>query len=204
MAQITAPDGRALFGTGQKWIEKGDRIVLLGSNGAGKTQMIHAVLASITAPEATPFIKAVPTLVLGYSDQHLGQLPTAATPFALVSKWTEADSTARNLMANAGIRADWQGRAILALSGGQKARLAMLLLRLAHPNFFILEEPTNHLDIEGQEALQNELCAVSATCLVVSHDRHFIRSVGTRFWQISGKALTEVDNPERFFATQLG
>lgn len=204
MAQISAPDGRALFGTGQKWIEKGDRVVLLGGNGAGKTQMIRAVLAAITAPETTPLIKAVPTLVLGYSDQHLGQLPATATPFALVSKWTQADSTARNLLAGAGIRADWQSRVLSALSGGQKARLAMLLLRLASPNFYVLDEPTNHLDIEGQEALQNELCAMGATCLVVSHDRHFIRNIGTRFWQITGKTLTEVDTPEPFFSQQMG
>jgi ATPase subunit of ABC transporter with duplicated ATPase domains len=79
----------------------------------------------------------------------------------------------------------------------------MLLLRLARPNFYVLDEPTNHLDIEGQESLQAELCDVAATCLLVSHDRHFIRAVGTRFWQIKGKTLAEVDGPEAFFAEQL-
>jgi len=204
-AQITAPDGRALLNTGQKWIEKGDRVVLLGSNGAGKTQMIRAVLAAIeqAALGGDGAIKAVPSLALGYSDQHLSQLPDSATPFDLVTKLTEADSTARSLLASAGMRADWQGRRIAALSGGQKARLAMLLLRLARPNFYVLDEPTNHLDIEGQESLQAELCDVAATCLLVSHDRHFIRAVGTRFWQIKGKTLAEVDGPEAFFAEQL-
>jgi ATPase subunit of ABC transporter with duplicated ATPase domains len=102
------------------------------------------------------------------------------------------------------MRADWQGRAISALSGGQKARLAILLVRLARPNIYVLDEPTNHLDIDGQEALQNELCTVGATSLVVSHDRHFIRSVGTRFWQITGKTVAKVDIPEPFFTLQLG
>jgi ATPase subunit of ABC transporter with duplicated ATPase domains len=201
MAQITAPNGRALFGTGQKWIEPGQRVVLLGSNGAGKSQMLRAVLAAIA--EGAEAIKAAPSLVHGYSDQHLAQLPSAATPFELVSKLTEADATARSLLAGAGMRPDLQGRKVATLSGGQKARLAMLLLRLARPNFYILDEPTNHLDIEGQDALQSELQAIGATCLLVSHDRHFVRAVGTRFWHITGKTLTEVDSPEPFFAREM-
>jgi ATPase subunit of ABC transporter with duplicated ATPase domains len=74
------------------------------------------------------------------------------------------------------------------LSGGQKARLAMLLLRLAKPNFYLLDEPTNHLDIEGQEALEAELLTQGATCLLVSHDRSFVRTVSYSpiFGQISG------------------
>jgi ATPase subunit of ABC transporter with duplicated ATPase domains len=200
-AQINAPDGRELFRTGQKWIEKGDRVVLLGANGAGKTQMIRAVLAAIQGAEGA--IKSVPTLALGYSDQMLSQLPDKATPFDLVTRQTEADSTARNLLAGAGVKTDWQGKSVAKLSGGQKARLAMLLLRLSNPNFYLLDEPTNHLDIEGQEALEGELLTQGATCLLVSHDRHFVRAVGSRFWQIIGKRLIEVEEPEAFFATEI-
>jgi ATPase subunit of ABC transporter with duplicated ATPase domains len=90
------------------------------------------------------------------------------------------------------------------LSGGQKARLAMLLLRLAKPNFYLLDEPTNHLDIEGQEALEAELLTQGATCLLVSHDRSFVRTVGTRFWLIDKKRLIEVDDPEAFFNEEIG
>ncbi len=200
-AAIRAPDGRDLFRTGQKWIEKGDRVVLLGANGAGKTQMIRAVLAAIQGAEGA--IRSVPSLALGYSDQMLSQLPGQATPFDLVTRQTAADSTARNLLAGAGVKSDWQGKPVAKLSGGQKARLAMLLLRLSDPNFYLLDEPTNHLDIEGQEALEEELLGQGATCLLVSHDRHFVRSVGSRFWQIIGKRLTEVDDPEPFFAAEL-
>jgi ATPase subunit of ABC transporter with duplicated ATPase domains len=76
----------------------------------------------------------------------------------------------------------------------------MLALRLTNPNFYLLDEPTNHLDIEGQEALESELMAQQASCLLVSHDRDFIRNVGNRFWQIDGKRLVEVESPEGFFA----
>ncbi|MGL4321912.1 MAG: hypothetical protein ACRCS3_13720 [Paracoccaceae bacterium] len=73
---------------------------------------------------------------------------------------------------------------------------------VSNPNFYLLDEPTNHLDIEGQQALEGELLAHDATCLLVSHDRSFVRNVGTRFWQIRGKTLVEADTPEAFFASQ--
>lgn len=199
-AAIATPDGRALFSTGQKWIERGDRVVILGRNGAGKSRLVAAILAGIGGDDAG--IKAASTLALGYSDQMLAQLPDAATPFALVSR-AVIDQTAKGLLAGAGIKPDWQDKPIVKLSGGQKARLAMLLLRLSDPNFYLLDEPTNHLDIEGQEALESELLTQGATCLLVSHDRNFVRAVGNRFWHIEKRRLIEVDDPEAFFAAEM-
>ncbi|MEI6099438.1 MAG: ABC-F family ATP-binding cassette domain-containing protein [Alphaproteobacteria bacterium] len=200
-AAVTTPDARPLFMTGQKWIEKGDRVVLLGRNGAGKTQLMNAVLRAITTGH--PAIKAPPTLVLGHSDQSLSQLPPKATPFDLVTAFKTGDVLARSQLAGAGIRQDAQNKPLAPLSGGQKARLAMLLLRLQQPNFYLLDEPTNHLDIEGQEALESELLMQGVTCLLVSHDRSFVRNVGTRFWLIDRKRLTEIDDPEGFFTSEL-
>ena len=198
---IATPDGRMLFKTGPKWIEKGDRVVLLGRNGAGKTQMVNALLGAIRHGHAT--IKATPSLVLGHSDQGLAQLQPTATPFDLVTAFKTGDAAARSLLAGAGIRQDAQTKPLAPLSGGQKARLAMLLLRLQQPNFYLLDEPTNHLDIEGQEALESELLTQGATCLLVSHDRSFVRNVGSRFWLIDRKRLVEIDDPEAFFSAEL-
>ncbi|PTE14248.1 ATP-binding cassette domain-containing protein [Pseudogemmobacter blasticus] len=202
-AEVRAPDGRRLFRSGKLWIGPGERVVLLGPNGAGKTQLVRAVLAAHAARETGGgAIRAAAAMRLGHSDQMLAQLPPKATPFALVSARTSADAAARSLLAGAGIRPDWQGRPVLALSGGQKARLALLLLRLERPNFYLLDEPTNHLDIEGQEALEEELRAQGAACLLVSHDRAFIRATGSRFWQITGGRLVEVEGPEAFFRAE--
>jgi ATPase subunit of ABC transporter with duplicated ATPase domains len=201
-ATITTPDHRPLFTTGQKWVERGDRVVILGGNGTGKSRLVTAILAAIQGDQGP--IRAAPTLALGYADQALESLPPKATPFALISAMGPADAQTRSHLASAGIKADWQARPVSALSGGQRARLAMLMLRLAQPNFYLLDEPTNHLDIDGQEALQAELLAHEATCVLVSHDRSFVRAVGTRFWQIIGKKLEEVEGPEPFFATQIG
>jgi ATPase subunit of ABC transporter with duplicated ATPase domains len=75
----------------------------------------------------------------------------------------------------------------------------MLLLRLVQPNFYLLDEPTNHLDIKGQDMLERELIEHGAACLLVSHDRAFVRAVATRIWVISEKRLVEVDDPAPVF-----
>jgi ATPase subunit of ABC transporter with duplicated ATPase domains len=203
-ADLCAPDGRLLFRTGRKWIAPGDRVVVLGPNGSGKTQLVRAILAA--GPQGP--VRRTAGCVLGYCDQMLAQLPPGETPFALVSRLTSADATARSLLAGAGVLPDWQGRKVAVLSGGQRARLALLLLRLQRPNFFLLDEPTNHLDIEGQEALEGELMAQETACLLVSHDRAFLRAVGNRFWQIlpgrRGAMLEEVDSPEPFLRAEAG
>jgi ATPase subunit of ABC transporter with duplicated ATPase domains len=201
---VAAPDGTVLFRIGKQAICHGDRIVLLGPNGAGKTRFVAMLRSAIGDPEAgIPGIKVTPSVVLGHGDQALADLADGDTPFDILNMRFElGDPRIRALLAGAGIGLDLQGKAIGNLSGGQKARLGMLVLRLTNPNFYLLDEPTNHLDIEGQEALEDELLKNEVSCLLVSHDRSFIRNVGNRFWQIEKRKLIEVDDPEAFFASQ--
>ncbi len=200
---VTTPDGRLLYTTGKKWIAQGERVVLLGTNGTGKTQMVKMIHRAITGD--VDGVKTAATLAMAYSDQHLSQLDDDDTPMtAVAGQFDVGDQRARGLLVGAGVDIQMQDTKIGALSGGQKARLAMLVLRLRRPNFYLLDEPTNHLDIEGQEALEDELISHGATCLLVSHDRSFLRNVGNRFWQIDRKRLIEVDDPEPFLAQELG
>jgi ATPase subunit of ABC transporter with duplicated ATPase domains len=92
-----------------------------------------------------------------------------------------------------------QHRPIGVLSPGQKARLGLLALRLTEPNFYLLDEPTNHVDIAGQERLEAEILAHAPTCVVVSHDRSFVAAIATRFLLIERGRMEEVDGPERFY-----
>jgi ATPase subunit of ABC transporter with duplicated ATPase domains len=202
-AAVETPDGQLLFRTGKKFIGKGDRIVLLGPNGAGKTRLLAMLRAAIENPDAAEVgIKATQSLVLGYCDQALADLADADTPMrTIVRRFDVGDQRARALLAGSGLSIELQGRPIGQLSGGQKARLGMLLLRLAQPNFYLLDEPTNHLDIEGQEALETELMDHQASCLLVSHDRNFVRTVGNRFWLIDRRKLVELEGPDGFFAS---
>jgi ATPase subunit of ABC transporter with duplicated ATPase domains len=105
------------------------------------------------------------------------------------------DAQATRLLAGAGFEVAMHGNAISKLSPGQKARLGMLALRLAEPNFYLLDEPTNHVDIPGQEQLEAELLTHGATCFLVSHDWHFVAAVGTRFLHIEGGHAREVSCP---------
>jgi ATPase subunit of ABC transporter with duplicated ATPase domains len=205
-AVVTTPDGTPLFKTGRQFICQGDRIVLLGLNGAGKSRLVSMLKQAIERPEtARDSIKATPSLVLGYGDQALADLADSDTPIGtIIRRFDVGDQRARALLAGAGMTIDMQAKPIGQLSGGQKARLGMLVLRLAEPNFYLLDEPTNHLDIEGQEALESELMAHEASCLLVSHDRSFVRAVGNRFWLIEKKRLVEVEGPEGFFASVGG
>ncbi|SKA38544.1 ATPase components of ABC transporters with duplicated ATPase domains [Enhydrobacter aerosaccus] len=200
--EVRTPDGRALYRTGKLFLHQGDRVVLLGANGAGKSRLIAHVHEAIEADDrGDNGIRVTPSLVLGYADQTLGTLREAETPLdTLGRRFDIAEQKARGLLAAAGIGIDLQERPLGRLSGGQRARLVMLVLRLTNPNFYLLDEPTNHLDIEGQEALERELLAHQASCLLVSHDRSFVRAVGNRFWVIDRKRLLEVESPEPFFA----
>ncbi|MDB5524199.1 MAG: transporter ATP-binding protein [Rhizobium sp.] len=202
-ASVETPDGGLLFKTGKRFICQGDRIVLLGQNGTGKTRLVSMLKAAIGNMENGPSgIRATPSLVLGYGDQALADLDDRDTPMdVLVRRFALGDQRVRTLLAGAGINVDMQAKALGLLSGGQKARLGMLVLRLANPNFYLLDEPTNHLDIDGQEALEAELLNHQASCLLVSHDRSFIRNVGNRFWQIDKRKLIEVDDPDAFLAS---
>lgn len=199
---VEVPDGRFLYRTGQKWILPGDRIVLLGANGTGKTRFVEMIQRALYGFDDT--VKCAPSVVPAYSDQHLSQLSDSDTPMtAVAGRFDIGDQRARGVLAAAGVAIRMQDTKIGALSGGQKARLAMLVLRLHKPNFYLLDEPTNHLDIEGQEALEDELVTHKASCLLVSHDRSFLRNIGTRFWWINGKNLEEVESPEPFLNQQM-
>jgi ATPase subunit of ABC transporter with duplicated ATPase domains len=88
------------------------------------------------------------------------------------------------------------------LSHGERARLVFLKMKLLRPNLYLLDEPTNHLDIEGQEDLEEQLEKSEVSCLFVSHDRFFTRTVATRFLEIRKGRLVEVDDADAFFDAQ--
>jgi ATPase subunit of ABC transporter with duplicated ATPase domains len=197
--ETSTPAGQSLFRTGRLHVFQGDRIVLLGRNGAGKSQFVRLLHRAIEGGDV-PGVKVTPSVALGYLDQELSQLDGRHTPSAVISRFEIGDGRGKALLAAAGFDIEKQEKPVSQLSLGQKARLGLLALRLAAPNFYLLDEPTNHVDIAGRERLEEELLAHEATCIVVSHDRRFVRNVGTRYLLIDGRRLREVDGPEDFFA----
>jgi ATPase subunit of ABC transporter with duplicated ATPase domains len=194
---VETPTGQTLFHSGVIRIFQNDRIVVTGPNGIGKSQFIRLLHLAILGTAVLPGVTVNPTVVVGYLDQQMSQLPSEPTLFDfLTDQFRLGDQRSLSLLAGAGFDIDTQRRPIASLSPGQKARLGLLALRLTEPNFYLMDEPTNHVDIAGQERLESEILAHEATCVLVSHDRFFVRSIGTRFLRIEGNRMREADTPE--------
>jgi ATPase subunit of ABC transporter with duplicated ATPase domains len=199
--EVLAPDDRLLFRIGKLDVFQQDRIVLLGRNGVGKSQMVKLLRRALSG-EDVPGLRASPSIVMGYVDQLMSHLPDATTPHGFISgTFRPGDQRTTSLLASAGFTVDMQQRPIARLSPGQKARLGLLALRLTEPNFYLMDEPTNHVDIAGQEKLEAEILAHEATCVIVSHDRAFVQAIATRFLLIDSGKIAEVDSPEPFYRT---
>lgn len=198
--EVTSPVGDKLFRIEKLHVFQGDRLVILGRNGTGKSQFIGLVHRSMLGAE-TPGIRVSPQVVPGYVDQAMSFLPGKETLLGYItSRFDEGDQRSKSLLAAAGFSMEKQDRPISELSFGQRARLGLLAIRLQEPNFYLLDEPTNHVDIPGQERLEDEILAHGATSILVSHDRSFVRGLGNRFFVIEGRRLKEVDSPEPHFA----
>jgi len=201
---IATPDGRPLFTVEKLHIFQGDRIVLLGRNGSGKSQFMRVVTEALAGSVPTG-LRISPQLTPGYLDQALAWLPLDRTPQEFIlHRFNEGDRRTIALLAGAGFAPDRQTKPIRSMSLGQRARLALLALRLEKPNFYLLDEPTTHLDIPGQEQLEDDIREQGATSILVTHDRAFLRAIGTRYLLIARRKLVEVEGPERFLAEMAG
>lgn len=197
---VTTPAGDKLFRIEKLHVFQGDRIVVLGRNGTGKSQLMGMIHRAMTGSE-TPGVRVSPQVVPGYVDQAMSFLPNKSSPLDYITgQFDQGDQRSKSLLAAAGFPVEKQERPIAEMSFGQRARLGLLALRLVEPNFYLLDEPTNHVDIPGQERLEDEILSHGATCILVSHDRSFVRGLGSRFLLIDGKKLKEVESPEHFFS----
>jgi ATPase subunit of ABC transporter with duplicated ATPase domains len=196
---VQAPDGRELFHIAKLDVFQSDRLVLLGRNGVGKSQFVQLLRRALAGSDV-PGLRTSPSIVTGYVDQLMSHLPDSATPHGFIGNtFRPGDQRTTRLLASAGFTVDMQRRPIAILSPGQKARLGLLALRLTQPNFYLMDEPTNHVDIAGLERLEAEILAHEATCVIVSHDRAFVQAVATRFLLIEGSEMMEIDGPGVFY-----
>ena len=166
-------------------IDQDDRIALLGRNGEGKSTFAK-LLAEKLQPEAGTTTRAA-KLRVGYFAQHqVDELDLDASPLAHLQRARPAEAPARlrARLAGFGLMADQAETPVAQLSGGQKARLSLLLATLDAPHLLILDEPTNHLDIESREALVEALTEYTGAVILVSHDMHLLGLVADRLWLV--------------------
>ncbi len=171
-------------------IDQDDRIALLGRNGEGKSTLSKLLAGKLQVSEGT--ITRSSKLRIGYFAQHqVDELDLGETPLAHIQRLRpdEGQPRLRARLAGFGLGADQAETKVGKLSGGQKARLSLLLATLDAPHLLILDEPTNHLDIESREALVEALTAYSGAVILVSHDMHLLGLVADRLWLVKGGAV---------------
>ena len=172
-------------------IDQDDRIALLGRNGEGKSTLSKLLAGKLETCSGR--IHRSNKLRIGYFAQHqVDELHIEETPLQHVQRLRPGEQQARlrARLAGFGLMADQADTVVARLSGGQKARLSLLLATIDAPHLLILDEPTNHLDIESREALVNALTEYSGAVILVSHDMHLLSLVADRLWLVKGGAVT--------------
>ncbi|MDB9377745.1 ABC-F family ATP-binding cassette domain-containing protein [Nodularia sphaerocarpa] len=179
-------DDKILFLASNLLIERGDRIAFLGPNGAGKSTLLRVIMG--LEPPTEGIVKLGDHNVLpGYFDQNQAEAldlkkTVMETIHDEVPDWTNEE--VRRLLGRFLFTGETAFKPVGALSGGEKARLALAKMLLRPANLLILDEPTNHLDIPAKEMLEESLQNYDGTAIVVSHDRYFISQVANKIVEI--------------------
>lgn len=158
-------------------VNRGERIAVVGPNGVGKTTLLKIILGKLK--KSSGDIQIGTGVQIGYYDQEQAELSSTKT--VLNELWDEYptinEKDIRTVLGNFLFSGDDVLKPVQALSGGEKARLALAKLMMQKANLLILDEPTNHLDIDSKEVLEAALTDFPGTIIFVSHDRYFINKI---------------------------
>jgi ATP-binding cassette subfamily F protein 3 len=185
-------------------IDQDDRIALLGQNGQGKSTLAKLISGRLK-PLAGQLVQSS-KLRIGYFAQHqVDELYVDETPIDHVRRLRPSKTPAqlRAILGGFGIGTEQAETLVGRLSGGQKARLSLLLATIDAPHLLILDEPTNHLDIESREALVEALTAYSGAVILVSHDMHLLELVADRLWLVNNGCVTPYEEDLDRYRKQL-
>jgi ATP-binding cassette subfamily F protein 3 len=181
-------DGEPLFAVPKLILQRGQRVALIGPNGVGKTTLLKTLLGELPPKSGTAKLGA--SLKIGYFAQAHADLDpenTLEQEIQMAAPELRARDL-RSLLARYLFGPDDLNKKIEVLSGGERARVALMRLIIEGANFLLLDEPTNHLDLLAQEALQEALEHFPGTVLLVSHDRYLVRALASEIWSIEDGA----------------
>jgi ATPase subunit of ABC transporter with duplicated ATPase domains len=183
---------RTLYDGFSLTVRRGERWAVMGKNGAGKTTLLKMI--SGAAQPDSGSVRLGASLIMGYfAQQSLDVLDASLTIIEQLQKDFPQDGlgSLRTLAGAFQFSGDDVDKPIRALSGGEKSRLAMARMLYNPPNFLVLDEPTNHLDLATKEMLVEALKDFEGTMIFVSHDRTFLRGLGTRVLELGGESGTD-------------
>lgn len=186
---LSGGGGRQLFQHVDLDVKRGERICIVGANGIGKTTLLKMILGETSC--TTGRIRIGHNVQFGYYDQGQQLLNGSNT---VIGELQDAyrlynDTEMRNILGRFLFRGESVFLQISSLSGGEKARLALLKLMLSGANVLILDEPTNHLDIESKEVFEEALLDFPGTSIIVSHDRYFLNRIPTRIVELTENGM---------------
>lgn len=184
-------------------VYKGDKIGLVGKNGVGKTTLFKIICNNLEAIKGKCDLGA--RVSIGYYDQEQKTLSNQNT---VMDEFWDAypkmnNFEVRSHLAKFNFFDEDLFKSVGELSGGERARLELLKLMLSKSNFLLLDELTNHLDIESKEVLENAIVDYSGTVLTISHDRYFLNKVVNKIWYLEEGKITEFYGNYDYFLGKL-
>ena len=183
-------------------VRRGESVALIGPNGAGKSTMVKAIVGELFPTEG--HIDIGNRVQVGYFSQEHEELHDRwQVVDEIINNYNFTEEKARNVLGSFLFKGDDVFKLVGDLSGGERARLALLKLFLQGDNFLILDEPTNHLDVPTREIVERALQQFGGTCFIISHDRYFLDQVSTRTLVLENKGLTEYLGNYSYYKAKL-
>jgi ATPase subunit of ABC transporter with duplicated ATPase domains len=196
---------KPLFNDFSMMIDAGEKIAIIGENGVGKTTLLRCLAGDLKPSHGK--VKWAEKAKLGYFAQdHEYEFDKGEPLFEWMSQFTQTgddDNTVRSMLGRLLFSGEDTKKTVRVLSGGEKGRMLYGKLMLARTNVLLMDEPTNHMDMESIEALNTALDKYKGTLVFVSHDREFVSSIATRIIEIKPEGITDfTGNYEDYLASQ--
>ncbi len=188
---ITTPDGKTLIESFSLAVRRGDRVGIIGSNGAGKTSILKTIQG--INPHKKGRLYWAPNTKIAYFDQKNELLDNRLTVMEEVHRRYPrmSDYEVRSVLGSVLLTGENVFKQVGVISGGEKTKLSFALMSLKRGNVLILDEPTNHLDISTKEVLEDALAEYTGTIIVVSHDRYLLNKIATKIVEVKGSTVAE-------------
>ena len=186
-------------------IQRGEKVAIIGPNGIGKSTLLKIILEEITLDEGS-FEWGYETKISHFAQDHHDQLDGKINSFDWLYSFAPSESigTIRGLLGRVLISGDEALKKVSTLSGGESARLLFARIMLEKNNVLILDEPTNHMDLEGVDALGDALNKFNGTVILVSHYRHFVEKVADHILEMTSDGIRDFSGSYNEYLEKFG